>query len=137
MSEGVVAKATPAAPSPTVERYARHVNPAFVKLLEVLVASAGMIALLGRYGVRRGPAAVASLVFVSTGFMAMWTNWPHTRVAASRWIYATLPQGTTIAGRQWRIYYQTDDDLVGGGERVMPWLIAILGIVQPNPFAGP
>jgi signal transduction histidine kinase len=36
---------------------------------------------------------------------------------------------TTIAGRQWRIYYQTDENLVGGGERVMPWLIAILGLV--------
>ncbi|MDQ4124172.1 MAG: ATP-binding protein, partial [Actinomycetota bacterium] len=36
---------------------------------------------------------------------------------------------TTIAGRQWRIYYQTDEDLVSGGERVMPWLIAILGLV--------
>jgi signal transduction histidine kinase len=36
---------------------------------------------------------------------------------------------TRIAGRQWRIYYQTDDALVGGGERAMPWLIAILGLV--------
>jgi signal transduction histidine kinase len=36
---------------------------------------------------------------------------------------------TQIAGRQWRVYYQTDDALVGGGERVMPWLIAILGLV--------
>ncbi|MDQ3740572.1 MAG: CHASE domain-containing protein [Actinomycetota bacterium] len=36
---------------------------------------------------------------------------------------------TTIAGRQWRIYYQTDENLVGGSERIMPWLIAILGLV--------
>ena len=36
---------------------------------------------------------------------------------------------TEIAGRQWRIYYRTDDALVGGGERAMPWLIAILGLV--------
>jgi signal transduction histidine kinase len=36
---------------------------------------------------------------------------------------------TEIAGRQWRIYYRTDETLVGGGEQAMPWLIAILGIV--------
>ncbi|HEV2812141.1 MAG TPA: CHASE domain-containing protein [Solirubrobacteraceae bacterium] len=36
---------------------------------------------------------------------------------------------TQIAGRQWRIYYQTDEALVGGSERAMPWLIAILGLV--------
>jgi putrescine aminotransferase len=36
MSEGVAVKGGAAAPSPTVERYARHVNPAFVKLLGVL-----------------------------------------------------------------------------------------------------
>ena len=36
---------------------------------------------------------------------------------------------TEIAGRQWRIYYRTDEALVGGGERAMPWLIAVLGIV--------
>ena len=36
---------------------------------------------------------------------------------------------TEIAGRQWRIYYRTDDALVGGGERAMPWLIAVLGLV--------
>lgn len=36
---------------------------------------------------------------------------------------------TEIAGRQWRIYYRTDEALVGGGERATPWLIAILGLV--------
>jgi signal transduction histidine kinase len=36
---------------------------------------------------------------------------------------------TEIAGRQWRIYYQTDEDLVGGSERAMPWLIAVLGLI--------
>jgi signal transduction histidine kinase len=32
------------------------------------------------------------------------------------------------AGRQWRVYYSTDESLVGGSERAMPWLIAILGL---------
>lgn len=33
------------------------------------------------------------------------------------------------AGRQWKIYYSTDDQLVGATERAVPWLIAILGLV--------
>lgn len=33
------------------------------------------------------------------------------------------------AGRQWRVYYSTDEGLVGGTERAVPWLILILGIV--------
>jgi signal transduction histidine kinase len=33
------------------------------------------------------------------------------------------------AGRQWRVYYATDEDLVGGTERAVPWLILILGII--------
>jgi signal transduction histidine kinase len=33
------------------------------------------------------------------------------------------------AGRQWRVYYSTDEDLVGATERAVPWLILILGIV--------
>jgi signal transduction histidine kinase len=36
---------------------------------------------------------------------------------------------TEIAGRQWRVYYRTGAALVGAGERAMPWLIAILGLV--------
>jgi signal transduction histidine kinase len=33
------------------------------------------------------------------------------------------------AGRQWRVYYATEEDLVGGTERAVPWLILILGLV--------
>jgi signal transduction histidine kinase len=36
---------------------------------------------------------------------------------------------TEIAGRQWRIYYKTDEALVGASERAMPWLILVLGLV--------
>jgi len=32
------------------------------------------------------------------------------------------------AGRQWRVYFQTSDDLVGGTERAVPWIILILGL---------
>ena len=33
------------------------------------------------------------------------------------------------AGRQWRIYYSTTEDLVGGTERSIPWVIAGLGLL--------
>ncbi|QNN51852.1 YfhO family protein [Nocardioides mesophilus] len=56
--------------------------PAFVKLGEYVVGIAGMVAFLRRLGVSRGPGILAGILFVSSGFMMMWTNWPHTRVAA-------------------------------------------------------
>ncbi|HSV39671.1 MAG TPA: YfhO family protein [Nocardioidaceae bacterium] len=56
--------------------------PAYVKLLEVVVAVAGMVAFLGRHGVRRSAALLAGLIFATSGFMVMWSNWPQTRVAA-------------------------------------------------------
>lgn len=56
--------------------------PAFVKLGEFVVAIGGMVAFLGRHGVSRGAGVVAGILFASSGFMMMWTNWPHTRVAS-------------------------------------------------------
>ena len=56
--------------------------PAFVKLGEFVVAIVGMVAFLGRHGVSRGAGVVAGVLFASSGFMMMWTNWPHTRVAS-------------------------------------------------------
>ena len=56
--------------------------PAFVKLGEFVVAIVGMVAFLGRHGVSRGAGVVAGILFASSGFMMMWTNWPHTRVAS-------------------------------------------------------
>jgi hypothetical protein len=56
--------------------------PAFVKLGEFAVAIAGMVAFLGRLGVSRGASVLAGIIFSTSGFMMMWTNWPHTRVAA-------------------------------------------------------
>ncbi|MCD9154164.1 YfhO family protein [Aeromicrobium duanguangcaii] len=58
-----------------------HLAPAWVKLTELLIVVVGMVALLGRWGVRRSAALLAAFVFFTSGFMLMWTNWPHTRVA--------------------------------------------------------
>lgn len=55
--------------------------PAWVKLTELVLVLAGMVLFLGRLGVRRSIALVAALVFFTSGFMMMWTNWPHTKVA--------------------------------------------------------
>lgn len=60
--------------------------PAYVKLLQCVVATAGLVGFLGRIGVSRAAAWLASLVFVSSGFMVMWTNWPQSGVAC--WIPA-------------------------------------------------
>ncbi len=56
--------------------------PAYVKLGELVVGIGGMVLFLRRHGVSRGAAVLAGVAFVSCGFMMMWTNWPHTRVAA-------------------------------------------------------
>ena len=56
--------------------------PAFVKLGEFAVGVVGMVAFLGRHGVSRSAGVLAGVLFVSSGFMMMWTNWPHTRIAA-------------------------------------------------------
>ncbi|WP_286930968.1 MULTISPECIES: YfhO family protein [Aeromicrobium] len=58
-----------------------HVAPAWVKLTELVIVVVGMLALLGRWGVRRSAGLLAAFVFFTCGFMLMWTNWPHTRVA--------------------------------------------------------
>jgi hypothetical protein len=58
--------------------------PAYVKLLQFMVATAGMILFLRIHGVRRSIGALAGLIFCASGFMTMWTNWPQTAVAA--WI---------------------------------------------------
>ena len=56
--------------------------PAYVKLLEFAVAIVGMVAFLRRLGLATVSGLVAGVVFAGSGFMIMWTNWPHTRVAA-------------------------------------------------------
>lgn len=56
--------------------------PAYVKLGEIVVGIGGMVLFLRRHGVSRAAAVLAGVVFVSCGFMMMWSNWPHTKVAA-------------------------------------------------------
>ena len=41
-----------------------------------------------------------------------------------------------VAGRRWTVYYQTEEQLISGSERALPWLIAILGIVVAALAAG-
>lgn len=57
--------------------------PAGVKLMEILAASLGMWLLLRKqWTLPRASVPLASMIFVSSGFMIAWTNWPQTRVAA-------------------------------------------------------
>jgi hypothetical protein len=56
--------------------------PGAVKLVEMAVAVAGMALFTRRLGLSSAAQAVSGLVFVSSGFMIAWTNWPQTRVAA-------------------------------------------------------
>jgi hypothetical protein len=56
--------------------------PAFVKLGELIVAIGGTYLFVRRVHGSRLAASVAGIVFASSGFMVMWTNWPQTRTAA-------------------------------------------------------
>ena len=56
--------------------------PGAVKLIEIAVAVLGMALFTRRLGLSSAAQAVSGLVFVSSGFMIAWTNWPQTRVAA-------------------------------------------------------
>jgi len=56
--------------------------PAFVKLFELAVTIGGMVLFLRRVGVGRAGATLAGVVFASSGYMVLWTNWPQTRTAA-------------------------------------------------------
>lgn len=56
--------------------------PGIVKVLEVATVAVGMSLFLRRFQLPSASWAMASLVFVSSGFMVSWTSWPQTRVAA-------------------------------------------------------
>lgn len=60
-----------------------YAAPAAVKLLEIAAVALGMQLLVrNRWKLPAFTAPLAALVFVSSGFMISWTNWPQTRVAA-------------------------------------------------------
>ena len=56
--------------------------PAVVKLLQLLAIALGMVAFLRRLGVSRAGGLLASVVYGSSAFMVMWSNWPQTQTAA-------------------------------------------------------
>nr|BFE64012.1 hypothetical protein GCM10020063_085380 [Dactylosporangium thailandense] len=56
--------------------------PAYIKLFEMAVAIAGCVLFLRLLGLRTPAAVLGGIVFASSAFMVMWTNWPQTRVAA-------------------------------------------------------
>lgn len=56
--------------------------PALSKLFELSVAIGFTYLLLRRLSLGRPGAWLAGLVYASTGFMVVWTNWPQTHVAA-------------------------------------------------------
>jgi len=56
--------------------------PVIFKLLELILIGLGMWLWFRLIGISRSASMVASLVFATSGFMVMWTNWPQTRTAA-------------------------------------------------------
>ncbi|WP_169745123.1 YfhO family protein [Cryptosporangium arvum] len=56
--------------------------PGYVKLLEIVVAAGATFLFLRRFSLGRAAAGLGGLVFVGSGFLIAWTNWPQSRVAA-------------------------------------------------------
>ncbi|MDQ7908859.1 hypothetical protein RB614_30435 [Phytohabitans sp. ZYX-F-186] len=56
--------------------------PGYVKLLETVFCGAMTFLFLRRLRLGRPAAVLGGLVFASSAFMVVWTNWPHTRTAA-------------------------------------------------------
>lgn len=56
--------------------------PGYVKLFEIVVAAGATFLFLRRFRLGRAAALLGGLIFVGSGFLIAWTNWPQTRVAA-------------------------------------------------------
>lgn len=56
--------------------------PAYVKLLEILGGAFGTYLFLRRVGLVKAAAWLGGLLFTSSGFLVVWTNWPQTRTAS-------------------------------------------------------
>ncbi|MDA8045644.1 MAG: hypothetical protein M0Z30_10455, partial [Actinomycetota bacterium] len=56
--------------------------PAFVVLLQTIVAAGGTFLFLRQFRVSRAAGLLAGLIFATSGFIIEWTNWPQARVAA-------------------------------------------------------
>ncbi len=56
--------------------------PAFVMLLQILVAAGGTYLFLRQFRLSRAAGLVGGLIFATSGFLVEWSNWPQARVAA-------------------------------------------------------
>jgi hypothetical protein len=56
--------------------------PAIAKLVEALIAIGFTFLFLRRVGFSRPASLLAGLVFASSAFLVVWTNWPHSQLAA-------------------------------------------------------
>ncbi|MBW3659787.1 MAG: hypothetical protein KY457_14195, partial [Actinobacteria bacterium] len=56
--------------------------PALTKILEMAVAALFTFLLARRLGAGTVAAGIAAVAFAGSGFQTVWTNWPHTHVAA-------------------------------------------------------
>lgn len=54
----------------------------WIKVFEIVTVLAGTVLWARRLGLSAAAGAVGGLVFATSGFMVMWTNWPQTRTAA-------------------------------------------------------
>ena len=73
--------------------------PGYVKLFEIAVSVLGCYLFLSRIRLSRPAAIIGGLVFASSGFMVMWTNWPQTRVAAViPWLFWGIERLVTRRG---------------------------------------
>ncbi len=54
--------------------------PGYMRLLEIIVAVGGCYLFLRRFRLEKASALLGGLVFASSGFLIVWTNWPQTRV---------------------------------------------------------
>jgi hypothetical protein len=74
--------------------------PGYMKLLEVICAVGGSFLFLRRLRLGRAAALLGGLVFASSAFMVVWSNWPQTRVATFIpvlfWALECLVQGRRI-----------------------------------------
>lgn len=55
---------------------------AWLKFFEIAAIALGMVLWARRLGLSIGAGAVGALVFATSAFMVLWTNWPQTRTAA-------------------------------------------------------
>ncbi len=56
--------------------------PAYNALVGLIVAALGMFLFLRRLSVSKVAAVIGGAAYMTTGFMASWTGWPHAHVAA-------------------------------------------------------